>query len=231
MVGLMSRDLVHSNIAVLSAHGYRAESIGLALEERTGCKTKALTSLDLAGLDGFDTVLIELSPDLEAALAWTSQIVARHPNARVILLGLEESEENVLKLAEAGASGYAGPTSSLDELITILRSIHRGEFTCPPHITFALFSHLAHLASGNAAVALKTPVLTIRERKVVELLSHNLTNKEIGARLCISEHTAKNHVQRILKKLGLHDRSLAFRSPFSRCLGAPKPTLAGDVPR
>jgi DNA-binding NarL/FixJ family response regulator len=226
----MSFNLARAKVAVLSKHGYLADSISLALEERTGCKTKAITSLDLGALDGFDTVLIEVSPSLESALAWASRIAARYPDAKVILLGLEECEENVVKLAEAGASGYVGPASSLEELVTILRSIYRGEFTCPPHITFALFSHLAHLASGSAPVALRTPVLTIRERKVVELLSHNLTNKEIGERLCISEYTAKNHVQRILKKLGLHDRSLAFRSPFSRCVGTPKHTLAGDVP-
>lgn len=225
----MSLDLVDAKIAVLSLHGYRAESIALAVAERTGCKAGAFTRLDLAELAGFETVLVEASSGLESALEWANQITTRRPDTKVVLLGVEESEENIVNLAEAGASGYVAPTASLGELIAILRSIHGGEFNCPPHINFALFSHLAHLASGRAPVLPRSPVLTMRERKVVELLSHKLTNKEIGARLCISEYTAKNHVQRILKKLGLHDRSLASRSPVFRWPIAPRPGLASDA--
>jgi len=212
----MSLALEHAHIAVLSRHRYRAESVALAVSERAGCKARAFACFDVAALASFDTILVETSPVLEADLSWVREIRARCPDAKVILLGLGESEESVVMLAEAGASGYLAPGASFDDLIAILESIQRGEFSCPPHITFALFSHLARLASGATRFSLQSPVLTMRERKVVELLSHNLTNKEIAARLCISGSTAKNHVQRILKKLGLHDRSLAAQSPSLR---------------
>lgn len=210
----MSLDLAQANIAVLSTHGYRAESMALAVAENTGWKTQAFTELDVTALAAFDAILIEATSGLESDLLCVRAITARYAHAKVVLLGLVESEESVVKLAEAGASGYVAPAASLDELIAILQLIYRGEFTCPPHITYALFSHLARLASGSPPVLPRTPVLTMRERKVVELLFRNLTNKEIAARLCISEYTVKNHVQRILKKLGLHDRSLAARSPI-----------------
>jgi DNA-binding NarL/FixJ family response regulator len=209
----MSLALEHAHIAVLSRHRYRAESVALAVAERAGCKARAFTCLDVAALAAFDTILVETSPVLEPDLSWVREITARCPDAKVILLGVVESENSVVMLAEAGASGYLAPGASFDDLMALLESSRRGEFTCPPHITFALFSHLAHLVSGATRFSVQSPVLTIRERKVVELLSSNLTNKEIAARLCISESTAKNHVQRILKKLGLHDRSLAAQSP------------------
>ena len=63
----MSLDLEHTNIAVLSTHGYRAESVALAVAQRTGCKTQAFTGLDAAALAGFETILIETSPGLEPA--------------------------------------------------------------------------------------------------------------------------------------------------------------------
>jgi DNA-binding NarL/FixJ family response regulator len=212
----MSLALQHAHIAVVCSHRYRAESLALAVAERAGCRARAFTGHDVAALAPFDTILVETSPVLEADLSWVREICARRPDAKVVLLGLVESEKSVVMLAEAGASGYLAPAASLDELIAILESIQRGEFSCPPDITFALFSHLAHLASGATQFSPKSPVLTMRERRVVELLSRNLTNKEIAARLVISESTAKNHVQRILKKLGLHDRSLAAQSPCLR---------------
>ncbi len=208
----MSPDLVRANIAVVSTQGYRAESVALAVSAKTGCRTKAFTRLDAPAFAGFDMILVEMTSDLEGDLAWVRAITARHPDAQVVLMGLVESEERVVKLAEAGAGGYVAPEASLRDLITVLESVCRGEFTCPPHINYALFTHLAHLAGGDTLVLPEAPVLTMRERKVVELLSHNLTNKEIAARLCISEYTAKNHVHRILKKLGLHDRNKAAHS-------------------
>lgn len=211
----MSLDLEHANIAVLSTHGYQAESVALALAQTTGCRAQAFTRVDVTAFAGFETILVETSPELEPTMDWVRTILHRHPQIKVVLLGFLESEESVLRLAEAGASGYVGPEASLPELIAILQEIHKGEFKCPPHITYALFRHLAHLAGGRALVP-KSPVLTMRERNVVELLSRHLTNKEIAASLCISEYTAKNHVQRILKKLGLHSRNLASRSPIFR---------------
>jgi DNA-binding NarL/FixJ family response regulator len=226
----MSLDLEHANIAVLSTHGYRAESVALAVAQRTGCKARAFTRLDAAGLSGFETILVETSLGLESVLDWVRTIIKWHPHAKVVLLGLLESEQSVLRLAEAGACGYVGPAASLSELIAVLQGIHKDEFKCSPHITYALFSHLARLAGGSAGVGPKSPVLTMRERNVVELLSRHLTNKEIAARLCISEYTAKNHVQRILKKLGLHSRSLASRSPIFRWPVTSQQEVADSAP-
>jgi DNA-binding NarL/FixJ family response regulator len=211
----MSLDIARAKIAVISNQTYRAQAIALAVEKMSGGDAQAFTKPDVA-LAGFETVLLDVGASLDSSLDRVREITGRHPNIKVVLLGVVESEETVVRLAEAGASGYAGPATNLRDLVAIVQSVHKGEFKCPPHITYALFSHLTYLADGRSPQPPKSPVLTMRERRIVELLAHNFTNKEIAARLCISQSTAKNHVQRILKKLGLHDRCQASRSPVFR---------------
>ncbi|MGO9165955.1 MAG: LuxR C-terminal-related transcriptional regulator [Candidatus Sulfotelmatobacter sp.] len=211
MGGQVTPDQSANNIAVLSACRHRAESVALAVGEKTGRETSAFTQPDLAILTGFQTILIDLDTNWESSLELVRAINTQYRHAEIILLGVTESEERVVQLAEAGASGYVTSTTSLQELVTILQSVQKQEFTCPPNITYALFSHLAYLVSCNAP-ALPQTSITMRERKVLQLLSQNLTNKEIAARLCISEHTAKNHVHHILRKLGIGSRNLVPRS-------------------
>jgi two-component system, NarL family, nitrate/nitrite response regulator NarL len=203
------------DIAVFSKFLYRAESLALAIGERTGHRTTAVTRPDLAVLAGFGIILIDLDTTIGAAAELIRAITVRRPQTKVVVLGLEESEESVVKLAEAGASGYVPPAMSLEGLIAVLHSVEKSEFTCPPNITYALYAHLARLAGGNRALR-QSPVLTTREKRVLDLLSQSLTNKEIAASLCISECTAKNHVHRILKKLGWRSRNLATGSQFRR---------------
>ena len=204
----MAPDPASDDIAVFSKFQYRAESVARAISERAGCRATAITEPDFAVLAGFSVILIELDRTLAAALELIRAITARRPQARIVVLGLEESEESVLQLAEAGASGYVPPATSLEGLIAVLRSVQNREFTCPPNITYALYTHLARLAVANRALR-PSPILTLREQRVLDLLSQSLTNKEIAASLCISEYTAKNHVHRILKKLGWNSRNLA----------------------
>jgi DNA-binding NarL/FixJ family response regulator len=206
----MAPDQPANNIAVLSACRHRAESVALAISEKSGREAFAFSPPDLAILVGFQTILIDLDTNWESSLELVRAVNTQYCHAEIILLGVAESEEHVVQLAEAGASGYVTSTTSLQELVTVLQSVEEQEFTCPPNITYALFSHLAYLVSCNAP-ALPQTSITMRERKVLQLLSQNLTNKEIAARLCISEHTAKNHVHHILRKLGIASRNLVPR--------------------
>lgn len=200
-----------ANVAVISSCRYRAESVALSLNRHSTFVADPFAQPNLDVLGPYGMIVVDADPPIDPALELVHSIATRYPTAKVVILGVEESEEKVVQLAVAGASGYVPPSSSSEELIQVLQSVGNEEFTCPPHITHALFSHLANLASSQRRSVLPSPVLTIRERKVLALLSHNLTNKEIAAKLCISEYTAKNHVHRILKKLGVRNRNLASR--------------------
>ena len=210
----MPLDPANQDVVVFSRFLYRAESLANQIRERTSHHATAVCQPDPAILAAFETVLIDVDT-FESALELIRAVIARRPEAKVVILGIEESEEAVVKLAEAGASGYATGIASLERLIEIVRSVQNSQFSCPPNITYALYSHLARISGADRA-ARRSPALTIREQRVLDLLSQSLTNKEIAASLCISEYTAKNHVHRILKKLGWTSRNLAASSGINR---------------
>jgi DNA-binding NarL/FixJ family response regulator len=198
-------------IAIVSANRYRADSLALALGQESRCHPQVVPSPEVAQLARFPMILIEIDGAMEAALQLTHGVVTQSPDAKVILLGLAESAQSVVRLAEVGASGYASPSTSLQELIAIMHSAQKGEFICTPAIAYTLFSHLAHLASARVVEAPPSGVLTARERQVLELISQSFSNKEIAERLSLSTYTIKNHVHRILKKLRIQNRGHAFR--------------------
>ena len=199
-------------IAIVSARRYRAESLTLALRQEAGCCPRVVRLPEAAALARFPIILLEVDGAVEKALQLVQAVITRNPDAKVILLGLEESAASVVQLAEAGASGYASPSASLQDLIAVIGGVQKGEFVCTPAVAYTLFSHLAHLANVKGAELPRSAVLTARERQVLELISQDLSNKESASRLSLSPYTVKNHVHRILKKLHTHDRSEACRT-------------------
>jgi DNA-binding NarL/FixJ family response regulator len=143
---------------------------------------------------------------------------------QVLALGVVEREDMVIACAEAGIAGYVTPVSSIAELVHTIRCAARGEFSCPPRIAAGLLRRLAAIAPLAAPVDL--PHLTVREREIVRLIEHGLSNKEIGKRLGIQVATVKNHVHSILEKLGVARRADAVATLRSHyMLGqAPGPT-------
>ena len=202
-----------SRIAVLSAYRYRAESLAFTLTQQCHLETVVVADPAKELPSDFGVILIDLDMGVESALRLTRSITSSQSAARVVLLGVVESEESVLRLAGVGAGGYVSAGATLADLLSVVRSVQKGEFACRPDITYALFSHLAQLASGDEQNVSGASVLTTRERQIFGLLSQRLMNKEIASRLYLSEHTVKNHVHHILKKLGMRNRSFAARSP------------------
>lgn len=209
-------------IALVCDSLYRAESLALALRRESACNAVTVQSRDAAVLARFPLILADVDGHFSATLDLIRSITAVNPDAKVIALGVVESEENAVSLAEVGASGYVPRGASLQELIAVMRSVQNGEFACAPSITYALFSHLTRLSQEINSDDSSAAVLTLRERKVLELVSLNLSNKEIAARLCLSEYTVKNHVHRILKKLGVRDRSLVHHVVRLRTSSVPQ---------
>jgi two-component system, NarL family, nitrate/nitrite response regulator NarL len=192
-------------IAVVSSRLYRAESLALAIGESLGRTILALTPGEIEKVAGCDIVLIEVESESNGNWELIHAVTERS-NAKVILLGLVESEENIIRAVEARASGYIAATAGMEQLLNTVFSVCRGEFTYPEHFTYMLFEHLTFLARSDRLSERIPFDLSRHERKILELISQNLTNKEIAARLFISEYTAKNHVHRILKKLGARSR-------------------------
>lgn len=158
--------------------------------------------------------LLSVSPDVvlvDVAMAGGFEVVrsiARiEPSIKVVVLGVDESPESVVRCAEAGASGFVPRTASVEELVDILKSAHRGELRCSPEIASPLLHRIGALAKAGYAIGITdSSHLTPREREIAELIGLRLSNKAIAARLGIECATVKNHVHNILAKLHVRRR-------------------------
>jgi two-component system, NarL family, response regulator len=116
---------------------------------------------------------------------------------RVVILSNFELDEEVYRAVEAGAMGYLVKDTSRDEIIDAIKAVHAGNTHFPKRIE----ERLSERQQRNG--------LSAREVEILELLSKGLTNKAIGQALGISKYTVRNHVNRILEKLEVCDRTEA----------------------
>ena len=154
-----------------------------------------------------DVVLMDIRmPDGDGIWA-TRRIVADPENAatRIVIVTTFELDDYVVDAIRAGASGFLVKDTEPVELIRAVRVVAAGDALLSPGVTKRL---LGRVAGGLSAVVdtEALAVLTDREREVLALVGHGLTNEEIAAKLFLSPLTAKTHVSRIMQKLGARDR-------------------------
>lgn len=150
---------------------------------------------------------------LDVAFPGGSQIVAQLHRAtlqsNIIALGIRETEEHVLAWAEAGIAGYVPNTASVQDLISLVDQISRGEQSCPSRIAGSLLRRVASAARRDSQpqLAESASTLTRREFEILQLVSAGFSNKDIARRLRISLGTTKSHVHNLLAKLSVHRRT------------------------
>ena len=167
-------------------------------------------AVELARTTRADVVVMDIRMPEVDGLQATRLITADDDLAgvRVLILTTFELDEYVLRALQAGASGFLGKGATPDELINGVRTIASGDALLSPKATQALIARF--LASGDPGPQLDATildVLTEREREVVALVAHGLSNQDIAARLYLSPSTAKTHVNRAMTKLGARDRA------------------------
>ncbi len=153
-----------------------------------------------------DVVLMDLvMPELDG-IAATREIKSRDPDVKILALTSLVNDEQVLPALQAGASGYLLKDIAAEQLMDAIRAAQRGETPLAPVVATKLVTSVRATRDEDAA---KLETLSEREREVLGLLGQGLSNKEIAARLVISEKTVKFHVSSILSKLQLGDRTQA----------------------
>ena len=131
---------------------------------------------------------------------------------RVLMLTSSSDDQAVLSSLVAGACGYLLKNVGREDLIRSIRAVHSGQTTLDQRVVDKVTQHLVAVATGvkpPAPEANDDHPLSERELEVVGLIAKGMTNKQIAAELIIAEKTARNHVSRILDKLGLSRRTQA----------------------
>jgi DNA-binding NarL/FixJ family response regulator len=117
-----------------------------------------------------------------------------------------DGDEDIYRALQAGARGYLLKGMSVEVLIATIHSVHAGKSSIPPEIAQKLAERMA------------TEQLTQREQDVLEQIVLGKSNKEIGLALDISEATVKTHINNLLGKLGVEDRTQAATAAIQRGL-------------
>lgn len=126
---------------------------------------------------------------------------------KILLVAMDEDEQLFLRAVRAGALGFVPKDASALDVVAAVRSVARGEAVCPPRFCKLLFDFVARqmIELPNSSVKLQLG-LTRREQQLVPMIGRGLTNKEIAQQLNLSEQTIKNHIHRILHKVGVESR-------------------------
>jgi DNA-binding NarL/FixJ family response regulator len=175
------------------------EVIGLAADGDTAIKMHGslapdvtLMDLRMPGLDGVGAI---------------KAIKAQQPSVRIIVLTTYDSDADILRAMEAGATGYLLKDAPREELFRAIRAAARGDSVLAPAVAARLLTRMRAPAEEN---------LSAREIEVLQLVAKGASNNEIGKSLHISTATVKTHLIHIYGKLGVDDRTAAVTAALEK---------------
>jgi DNA-binding NarL/FixJ family response regulator len=204
---------------------------GMSVVAEAGTGTEAVA---LVRRTDPDVVLMDVRmPELDG-LAATRELLADPEVApRILILTTFDLDEYVYAALRAGASGFLLKDVPPEQLVAAVQTVRTGDALLAPVITRRLVERYALRDEAAVPVHRDLGRLTPREREVLRLLAHGLSNAELAGRLYLSEATVKTHVARVLAKLGLRDRVQAVVLAYETGLVSPGQAAAGrdDDPR
>jgi DNA-binding NarL/FixJ family response regulator len=177
--GLMSMLSTHPEVKVMGSASSGEEALARMEEDMPDI---VLLDLRMPGMTGIDILLA---------------MREKKASARAIVLTSFETDENIYRAIQIGAQGYLLKDTSQREMLQAIATVHGGRKYIPAQIAARLAERMMRSS------------LTTRELEILNMLSKGLTNKQIGRALKISDNTVRNHVNSILEKLEVADRTEA----------------------
>jgi two-component system NarL family response regulator len=206
----MSEDMSASVIRVLCVDDHRLvrEGISRIVGLHPDVSVVAQASNGEEAIEAFrrtkpDVTLMDLQMPRMNGLQAIRAIRAEERDARIVVLTMYDSDDDIYRAIQAGAAGYLLKDSVPDDLISVIRTVHAGGRLLPTPVAAAL-------------EAKAQPRLTLREIQVLELLATGNRNKEIAGHLGISTDTVSAHIKSIFAKFGVHDRTAALAEGVRR---------------
>lgn len=174
----------------------------------TGTASNGQEALELleAGTPA-DVVLMDIRMPECDGVEGTGLIKARFPEIQVLMLTTFDDDEYIIQALQNGASGYLLKNVPPERIIQGIKTVHNGDMLIHPDIARKLTGLLRPSPTSQTHHPIEAYGLTRMELAVAEAISEGLSNKEIAAKLFLSEGTVKNYVTDILGKLNLRDRT------------------------
>ena len=187
------------------ARGILSQHADIEVIEEAGSGEMALALIDRLLPD---VVLMDIRLPGVSGIEATRLIRARYPSVRVLMVSAYDDDEYVRGALQAGASGYLCKTAPGRELAKAIRAVAAGSSVVEPAV-------LARLLVVAPSTPPAESSLSERERAVLDLLAHGLTNRQVATRLNISPRTVERHCESIYAKLAVHSRTEAVISAFA----------------
>ena len=151
-----------------------------------------------------DITLMDLNMPEMGGVETIGVIRSEFPDARIIILTTYDGDEDIFRGLRAGAKAYLLKEGPVEQLVETVRAVHRGQVRIPQEV------------AAKLAVRMTSPELTARELEVLQQIVSGKSNAEIGTALFITEATVKAHVNSILNKLDVSDRTQAVTTALKR---------------
>jgi len=201
-----------AKVFVLCVNRLLRESIARILVKRTDFEIDAAqadhsTFCDQVRDSGADVLVLD-SLDFLLDNFGSPSAAGRHDQpVKSVLIAMADDRSSFLTAIRRGARGYVLQNASAADVVSAVRTVAEGHAVCPPHYTEVLFDYVATQTAELPTSPKRAQWgLTRREQQLIPLIGRGLSNKEIANHFSISEQTVKNHIHRILRKVGVLDR-------------------------
>jgi two-component system response regulator NreC len=195
-------------ILLVDDHAIERQGIRVLLDAQpdmtvVGEAPDGLDALQLVGSSAPDVIITETIMPRMNGLELTGQVLRRYPRIKVLALTRNDRKDCVLRLVQAGATGYLLKTVTTNELVSAVRAVVGGSQVLQPAALEAVLHDYLQRVHDPAAHR-PADELTAREREVLKLIAEGHSNHAIADLLCLSPKTVETHRGNIMDKLGLH---------------------------
>jgi two-component system, NarL family, response regulator DevR len=205
-------ETVRTRVMLVDDHEVVREGLRALLNRRPGMAVVAeagsvAQAIELATKEKPNVVVMDVRLPDGSGVEACREIRSRMPETRMIMLTSYGDDEAIIQSILAGASAYLLKQTRGQQLGDAIEAVARGESLLDPQVTRRVLDQMRNMANGTRGD--KESQLTENEHKILKLIAEGKTNREIAAKVFLSDKTVKNYVSSILRKLSLHRRSEA----------------------
>jgi DNA-binding NarL/FixJ family response regulator len=198
-------------VLIVEDHQVVAEGLAVLLGEHAdldvvGWATTVADAGRLAGTEPVDVVVVDYWLPDGTGVEAVAAMRAYRPDAAVVFLSADDSDEVILAALESGAAGYLVKSAGGADVAAAVRRAAEGEILMPARQLATLLTRRREQAQRQAERSRRWDSLTPRERQILGLMAEGMDNREIAVRLGVSYATVRSHVRHLLGKLGARSK-------------------------